>query len=232
MQVACPAASNWGMLTLVTAVVGSGVPNSPKGAKLAAVQPLGARYLIEPGADLRHRQRTQPSRCQLQGQRNPVQPYAHRRNRRGVGRVKGEALPVHRGALREQLHRLKSGQLAGGGQIGRRDWQRRNPENMLPADAQRLAAGDQQVRTRSGGPHRGPRYSRWPPAGAGGTCGLAPELPDQTHGRSERFARPTRIYHTADSFRWMCEFRSCQVWARRATSGAGHQAGVRHARRS
>jgi hypothetical protein len=34
------------MLMLVAAVVGVGVPNFPKGAKLAEVQPLGARFLF------------------------------------------------------------------------------------------------------------------------------------------------------------------------------------------
>ena len=110
--------------------------------------------LIEPGADLRHRQRTQPGRGELQGQRNPVQPHADRRHRRGVGVVEGEALPVHQGALGEQLHRLESGQPAGGGQIGGRDGQRGNPEDVLPADAQRLPARDQQTRPRAG-PHHG-----------------------------------------------------------------------------
>ena len=110
--------------------------------------------LIEPGADLRHRQRTQPGRGQLQGQRDPVQPDADRRHRRGVGGVQGEAPPVHHGALGEQLHRLESRQPAGGGQISGRHRQRRNPEHALPADAQRLPARDQQARPRAA-PHQG-----------------------------------------------------------------------------
>jgi len=57
--------------------------------------------LIEPGADLRHRERTQPGRGELEGQRDPVQADTDRRHRRGVGGVDGEALPVHRRPLRE-----------------------------------------------------------------------------------------------------------------------------------
>ena len=110
--------------------------------------------LIEPGADLRHRQRTQPGRGQLEGQRDPVQPHADRRHRRGVGGVQGEAPPGHHGALREQLHRLESRQPVGRGQIGGRHRQRRNPEHSLPADAQRFPARDQQARPRAR-PHQG-----------------------------------------------------------------------------
>ena len=106
--------------------------------------------LIEPGADLRHRQRSQPGRGELQGQRDPVQAHADRRHRRGVGVIEGEALPVHGGALGEQLHRLERGQPAGGGEIGGRDGQRRNPEDVLSADAQRFPARDQQIRPRAG----------------------------------------------------------------------------------
>jgi hypothetical protein len=61
---------------------------------------------------------------------------------------------VHRGVLGEQLHRLEGGQLARGGEIGGRDCQRGNPEDVLPADAQRLPARDQQARPRAG-PHHG-----------------------------------------------------------------------------
>ena len=109
--------------------------------------------VIEPGVDLRYRQRTQPGRGQLQGQRNPVQPHADRRHRRGVGLVNGEVRPAHCGALGEQLHRLESGQRAGGGQAGGRDCQRGNPEDVLPADAERFPAGDQQGCSRAGPQH-------------------------------------------------------------------------------
>ena len=109
--------------------------------------------LIKPGADLRYRQRAQPRRGELDGQRDPVQAHADRRHRRGIGIIKGEALPVHRGVLGEQLHRLESGQPRGVGETGGRDSQRRNPEDMLPADAQRLPAGDQQARPRAGPYH-------------------------------------------------------------------------------
>ena len=88
--------------------------------------------LIEPGADLRNRQRTQPGRGEFQGQRNPVQARTDRRHRRGVGVVNGEALRVHGGVLREQLHRLERAQLGGGGQIGGRDCQRGTRKTCSP----------------------------------------------------------------------------------------------------
>jgi hypothetical protein len=93
-------------------------------------------------------------RGELEGQRNPVQPHADRRHCCGVGGVESEAPPVQHGALREQLHRLESGQPAGGGEIGGRDGQRGNPEDVLPAGAQRFPARNQQIRSRAG-PHQG-----------------------------------------------------------------------------
>ena len=76
-------------------------------------------------------------------------PNADRRHRRRTGVVDDEAPPVQRGVLREQLHRLEGGQPVRSGEIGGRDGQAGNPEDVLPADAKRLPARDQQADPRA-----------------------------------------------------------------------------------
>ena len=108
-----------------------------------------AEPLIEPDVDLRRRERAKAGRGELESQRDTVETNADRRHRRRASVVDDEAPPVQRGVLREQLHRLEGGQPVRSGEIGGRDGQAGNPEDVLPADAKRLPARDQQADPRA-----------------------------------------------------------------------------------
>ena len=118
--------------------------------------------LIEPGTDLLDRQRTKPGCSELQSQRDTVQANADRRDSLAVAVVYGEAPPVHRRALGEELHRFERGQPVGGAEIVGRHRQRGNPDHPLPADPQRFPASDQQARTGAGSRHRLGQLGRRP----------------------------------------------------------------------
>ncbi len=104
--------------------------------------------MVEPVEQRRRRERAHPNRGQFDRQRQTVQTRTQFHDVRGV--LGGDPeVRVHRNrTLAEQLDRLgRSGVPIA---VAAVDGERRNEEDMLPADPQRFAAGDQDAQRRAG----------------------------------------------------------------------------------
>ena len=97
--------------------------------------------VIDPVQQLRHAQRLDPRRRQLDRQRHPVQPrHQPRHHRRGLP-IQRETRVSPAGPVREQRHRLRPVQLRRIIRVGQ--GQRPQPVPRLPGYPQRLPAGGQ-----------------------------------------------------------------------------------------
>ena len=94
-------------------------------------------------------QRAQPGGGQLDGQRHPVQPPADRHHQLGGLPADGKLDTLRSGPLNEQRDRIGRLRRPGVRIAGSRKRQRRHPVNGLSADAERLAAGGQQMHPRA-----------------------------------------------------------------------------------
>jgi hypothetical protein len=113
------------------------------GAAAAGEQPEPlVQTVVHPG----QRQRPQPGRGELDGQRQPVQPPADRHDQRDRLGIDGQASTLCSRSVDEQHDRVAGlrSRRAGSGER-----QRRHPVDGLAADAERLAAGDQQMHPRA-----------------------------------------------------------------------------------
>jgi len=93
--------------------------------------------------------RAQPGGGQLDGQRHPVQPPADRHHQRAGLLASGHAGALRPGPVDEQRHRVGRVRRRGAVVTGSGQRQRRHPVNGLPADAERLSAGGQQMHPRA-----------------------------------------------------------------------------------
>ena len=110
--------------------------------------------LIQAGGQLTERHRPQAGRGQLDRQRHAVQPPADRHHHRAGLLVHGQGDAAGPGPVREQRHRIGRPGRRGTGLAGSGQRQRWHPVNGLPADAERLAAGGQQMHSRAAPPDR------------------------------------------------------------------------------
>lgn len=99
--------------------------------------------VVQPGADLLHRQRAQPAGRQLHGQRDAVQPAAELGDPLGGGRGDLEGRQHRPRPVGEQPHRVRQHAGADGA-----DRQRRQRQQVLARGAQRLPAGGQHPQAR------------------------------------------------------------------------------------
>ena len=106
----------------------------------------------QPAVQLGQRHRPQPGRGQLDRQRHPVQPPAHRHHQRGGLLIHGQGDAAGPGPVHQQRHRIRGPGRRRTGVAGAGQRQGRHPIDGLAADAQRLAAGGQQVHPRAA-PH-------------------------------------------------------------------------------
>ncbi len=111
-----------------------------------------AHAIVQPFEDLPQAERPDARRRQLQRQGDAVQPGADPGHRRGVLRRQSEVRVGGLSAFREEAHRRDArqvGERGEGGGVGHGE--RREAVLPLPGDAQRLAAGGEDVQPRRGG---------------------------------------------------------------------------------
>ena len=105
---------------------------------------------LEPRQQRRRREDPYPCRRQLDRQRQPVQPPADLRHRRGVLRRKGEPGPDRLRPLDEEPHRFVVEELFRRGRIHGRQRQRRHRVLALGPQPERQPAGGQHSEGRGG----------------------------------------------------------------------------------
>ena len=120
-----------------------------RGAAAPGQQP---EALVQPVVQAGQGHRAQPGGGQLDGERHAVQPPAHRHHQPGGLLVSGQADALRSGPVDEQRDCVGGLWRPGVRIVGSGQRQRRHPVNGLPADAERLAAGGQQMRPRAA-PH-------------------------------------------------------------------------------
>ena len=145
-----------GLLLLVQQVVRP-VDQRPQRllARLQRAVPAGQDLVavVEPLVDVGDRERAHPRRCQLQRQRNALEPRHQLGDRRGLALGERESGLVELGALDEELDggRLRQRLEA---RRARRQRQRLHDVGLLPGDAQRDAAGRQDANVGRGAQDR------------------------------------------------------------------------------
>ena len=157
--------------------------------------------VIEPAGDLLHRQRADPRRGQLDGQRHAVQGPAQPGHRLGVVAAQREAGPGRRRPAR----RTAAAPRAGPGRPGTagsrpgRHGQRRDPPDGLAAHPQRLPAGRDHPQRRAAGQQllhqrrrTRPRRARRCPGRAAAAGPAAPRPGSPISGRSGSSRIPKR----------------------------------------